>query len=67
MGNGQPPIAAIQITLTPGGAVVVQANVPSRPVFNMMMETAKQDMLEKFRVVEQGPRVQVAPPGSVVQ
>lgn len=46
-GNGQhPPIVAkIEIVLMANGQIGYAMNVPSRYVFNAMMETAKQNML----------------------
>lgn len=61
MPNGQP--AVIQITMTPDGNVTVQFKGMGRVQFNAMMTTAMQDMHEKFREMERGPKVEVAPPG----
>lgn len=55
----------IQIALTPEGKVHCQFNVPNRAMFNMMIETAKQDVLDFFRKQEHEPArlIEVAPVG----
>lgn len=48
------------------GNLVVKANVPSRPIANLMFETAKQDVLANLLMREQAQRqgagLSVAPP-----
>ncbi len=66
-GHAVQPQAMIQIALLPDGQVVSSYTGPNRPIFNMMMETARQDIIEKLRAKEQGPRIEAAPPGLRVQ
>ena len=60
-GNMGPPIqviAKIEIALTPEGRVLCSANgAISRPTFNMMMETAKQDIVAQMLEKERSPLV----------
>lgn len=71
--NGQPPpmdvVAVINIALTPQGVVMTQfQGSMTRQTFNMMMETAKQDMLDIFRKAEAEKKAGIAlpPPGMQV-
>jgi hypothetical protein len=55
----------IQIVLHPDGRVQCQVNVTGRAIFNMMMETAKQDILKLLTDQEQKAAggIQIAPAG----
>jgi hypothetical protein len=53
-GNGQamPVIGRIEIIMTANGNIQAQFQVPNRQLMNAMMETAKQDILEKLKKAE---------------
>ena len=44
--KGRPiPKAQVLMTLTTDGRIVADMDVPNRPILNMILETAKQDLL----------------------
>ncbi len=58
------PLAVIQVVLLPDFQVQTQAQgTINRGSVNMMMETAKQLLIQKIDAAEKGPRVEAAPPG----
>lgn len=65
----------IQIALDTSGGIQTQILPPgkpiSRPILNMMIETAKQDLLTWLaraeRAAKDGPQIEVAPLGSTVE
>ena len=63
--NGIAPAAQITITLLPQGSISCDFAVPNRMIFNMMLETGKQDMLAKMAEAEAAAKggVVQAPPG----
>ncbi len=65
------PVGKIEIIILSNGAVLAQASgaANNRPNFNMMMETAKQDMVAKMLAAEQStePKIQEAPAGFLSQ
>lgn len=72
--NGQSPpmdvVCVVNIALTPQGQVMCQIQgTMNRSTFNMMMETAKQDMIDVFRKAEaqKASGIAIAPPGSQVE
>lgn len=60
----RPPRAVIQVVLTLEGQVVVQANCPpDRVLIQGLLAEAARQLLNKLEEAEQGPRVELAPPG----
>jgi hypothetical protein len=59
-----PLVAKIEIGVLQNGKVLCNYNGPGRNMFNMMMETAKQDMLvifqEKEKEAAQAPGIEIA-------
>lgn len=79
--NGKPPSQeipvklVIEIAFDTKGGIHTQISPPgapiSRPILNMLITTAHQDLLTRLAIAEkkakEGPQVEVAPPGSTVE
>jgi hypothetical protein len=60
--NGQQIVAKIEIALFANGSMGINHQLPSRYIFNGLMETAKQQILMELMAREQEPKPKVVLP-----